>query len=635
MKQRLQRILSILCVLALVIGCLAVSALAENEVSRVITVKWEDTDNYEGLRPESVTVNLGAQSIVLNPANGWTGGVSVPESSTEEWTVPAIEGYTTIFNGTKSEVTSYTFSHRVLTTRLTTSVVWEDAENASGIRPEFVKLCLLADGNPFRTPMAVSAANNWTAEWENLPVNKKGTTTPIVYSLAQVESLQGYSTAVDGSRVINTLLTGKLQLEAHAVAPEGADVSGLKLTVSGPDPRMPMTLTLGDLTNSKYDFGDVIPGAYVVQESNGSTLLEGYVNDPLNSRVGDAVLVKAGEGAQLFFVYAWKEPEEQEPNEDPMAETGKLTFEIIGPDPRLPMTVTYAQFTNGTYELDNLVPGNYAVIERNAEGLVRAYELNSLSVTGMTLTVGREGAVAVLKNIYEPAPTPTPDAEVIDIPVVKIWNDNDNADGNRPASITVNLFADAVKSETVTITAEMGWQYTFVSKPRYREDGEEIAYTVTEEEVPWYTSSVNGTFITNTYNPETTSASVSKVWDDNNNAQKIRPTTLAVTLLPTGEVFVLSEENGWYVEKKDLPTRINGEDVTWSWKEQGVAGYNPGVYNQDGTVTVITNTVTQLAKPDDDQKQPKRGGDTWVVFEEYDTALGGETIINHVGDCFD
>ena len=635
MKQRLQRILSILCVLALVIGCLAVSALAENEVSRVITVKWEDTDNYEGLRPESVTVNLGAQSIVLNPANGWTGGVSVPESSTEEWTVPAIEGYTTIFNGTKSEVTSYTFSHRVLTTRLTTSVVWEDAENASGIRPEFVKLCLLADGNPFRTPMAVSAANNWTAEWENLPVNKKGTTTPIVYSLAQVESLQGYSTAVDGSRVINTLLTGKLLLEAHAAAPEGADVSGLKLTVSGPDPRMPVTLTLGDLTNSKYDFGDVIPGAYVVQESNGSTLVEGYVNDPLNSLVGDAVLVKAGEGAQLFFAYAWKEPEEQEPNEDPMAETGKLTFEIIGPDPRLPMTVTYAQFTNGTYELDNLVPGNYAVIERNAEGLVRAYELNSLSVTGMTLTVGREGAVAVLKNIYEPAPTPTPDAEVIDIPVVKIWNDNDNADGNRPASITVNLFADAVKSETVEITAEMGWQYTFTSKPRYREDGEEIAYTVTEEEVPWYTSSVNGTFITNTYNPETTSASVSKVWDDNNNAQKIRPTTLAVTLLPTGEVFVLSEENGWYVEKKDLPTRINGEDVTWSWKEQGVAGYNPGVYNQDGTVTVITNTVTQLAKPDDDQKQPKRGGDTWVVFEEYDTALGGETIINHVGDCFD
>jgi hypothetical protein len=138
--------------------------------------------------------------------------------------------------------------------------------------------------------------------------------------------------------------------------------------------------------------------------------------------------------------------------------------------------------------------------------------------------------------------------------------------------------------------------------------------------------------------PECATSNVEIIWDDCDNQDGIRPDSLNVFLAVDGEsvdIAALSEENGWYVEKKDLPTRINGEDVTWSWKEQGVAGYNPGVYNQDGTVTVITNTVTQLAKPDDDQKQPKRGGDTWVVFEEYDTALGGETIINHVGDCFD
>ena len=28
------------------------------------------------------------------------------------------------------------------------------------------------------------------------------------------------------------------------------------------------------------------------------------------------------------------------------------------------------------------------------------------------------------------------------------------------------------------------------------------------------------------------------------------------------------------------------------------------------------------------------GGD-FAIFEEYQTALGVETIINHVGDCFD
>lgn len=28
-------------------------------------------------------------------------------------------------------------------------------------------------------------------------------------------------------------------------------------------------------------------------------------------------------------------------------------------------------------------------------------------------------------------------------------------------------------------------------------------------------------------------------------------------------------------------------------------------------------------------------GNLWFIFEEYETALGGEILINHVGDCFD
>ena len=31
--------------------------------------------------------------------------------------------------------------------------------------------------------------------------------------------------------------------------------------------------------------------------------------------------------------------------------------------------------------------------------------------------------------------------------------------------------------------------------------------------------------------------------------------------------------------------------------------------------------------------QPK--GEGYVIFEDYNTALGGAILINHVGDCFD
>ena len=46
-------------------------------------------------------------------------------------------------------------------------------------------------------------------------------------------------------------------------------------------------------------------------------------------------------------------------------------------------------------------------------------------------------AHTILTNTHTPA--------VIDIPVTKIWNDQDNQDGLRPASIVVNLLANGEK----------------------------------------------------------------------------------------------------------------------------------------------------------------------------------------------
>ena len=55
----------------------------------------------------------------------------------------------------------------------------------------------------------------------------------------------------------------------------------------------------------------------------------------------------------------------------------------------------------------------------------------------------------------------------------------------------------------------------------------------------------------------------------------------------------------------------------------------------NGALTTFTNKVVKLVKVPADQPQPKMPGSKWVIFEEYDTALGGELLINHVGDCFD
>ena len=46
------------------------------------------------------------------------------------------------------------------------------------------------------------------------------------------------------------------------------------------------------------------------------------------------------------------------------------------------------------------------------------------------------------------------------------------------------------------------------------QNGQEITYTVAEEEVTDYTTTYDGSNITNSYTPGKTSATVTKIWND-------------------------------------------------------------------------------------------------------------------------
>ena len=643
MKKHFQRILAVLCVLALALGC--VHALAEDSSvqyeDRVITVKWMDGDNYDGVRPDSVDAFLAGQKATLNEENGWTGVVSVPAGTDNEWNYDGVEGYAATLS--KDDVSVLTYSRAIAPTiSVSATVAWEDSDNAGKIRPESVQLMLLADGEPYGEPLTAKNPG-WKVTWNDLPPFKPNADTRIEYTVKQLQTPEGYTSQEDGLAVTNYLQTGSLKLSASvAGAPEDADLSGLTLTVDGPDPSMPKTLTWAQISGGSFDFGTVLPGAYLVRGTNADTLVEGYIMDVENSKVSDAVMVKAGEAATLTYKYAYKLPEaiEAEEDYDPMSNIGALNFEILGPDDRMPITITYSQFKNGQYELGDLVPGVYTVVERNAETLVKYYTLTGASVTGMKLEVTPDGtATAKLFNQYVPAPTPEPDAEFVDIPVTKTWNDNNNKDGNRPDAITVRLYADGVEVDSHILTAGENWAFTFVEKPRYQEDHKtEIVYTVNEDAVPMYAAEINGYNIVNQYRPEVTSISVTKIWVDKDNAAGIRPTSIAMTLSDgqkVVKVVVLDATNGWTATVNDLPTVVNGQPAKYGWKEQEVIGYTLTGVKEEGNSMTFTNTVWERPEKPTEGKTPKTTGETWYFFEEYDTPLGVEVIINHVGDCFD
>ncbi len=368
--------------------------------------------------------------------------------------------------------------------------------------------------------------------------------------------------------------------------------------------------------------------------------------DTASSKVCDAAYIAKGAG-ELNWKFTYKEAEdygatqEELDNYNPEANLGSLSFRILGPDTDL--TVTYAQFKDdGTYELDNLKPGVYTVVEKNAETLVKYYTLTSNSTTAakLVVTADKENpATAKLFNQYAPAVTPEPDAEFVDIPVTKTWNDNNNKDKNRPDSITVRLYADGVEVDSHVVTAADNWKYTFTEKPRYQDDHKtEIVYSVNEDDVNMYAKEINGYNLVNNYLARTRDLTVTKVWQDDNNAQKLRPTTIIMTLNINGEKYTsvkLSAENGWSETVKDVPVVVNGKEPVYSWTEQAVIGYvNTGAEEKDGTMT-FTNTLWKKQENPSKGGKGKTHGDKTYPLEDYETPLGVEVIINHVGDCFD
>ena len=85
----------------------------------------------------------------------------------------------------------------------------------------------------------------------------------------------------------------------------------------------------------------------------------------------------------------------------------------------------------------------------------------------------------------------------------KTWQDNNNAAGIRPSSITVRLLRDGQVIAETTATAAGGWSYSFGSLPTVDETGRAYSYTVSEQMVAGYYSVVNGFNLTNVIMPST------------------------------------------------------------------------------------------------------------------------------------
>lgn len=133
------------------------------------------------------------------------------------------------------------------------------------------------------------------------------------------------------------------------------------------------------------------------------------------------------------------------------------------------------------------------------------------TVKEVTDLSGYQSVVSGSDNNYTITNTHVP--EIINLSGTKTWDDNNNQDGIRPDSSTVNLLANGTKVASQEVTADTNWTYTFLNLAKYA-NGSAITYAVTEDSVDNYTATINGYDITNNYTPDKTSLTVTKVWDD-------------------------------------------------------------------------------------------------------------------------
>jgi hypothetical protein len=198
-------------------------------------------------------------------------------------------------------------------------------------------------------------------------------------------------------------------------------------------------------------------------------------------------------------------------------------------------------------------------------------------------------------NTHVPATT--------EISGTKSWVDGNDQDGIRPDSVTVVLLADGEKVDSTTTNAKANWEYSFKDLPVYKA-GKAIVYTVKESNVAaGYKATVDAAThdITNTHVPATTSVAGTKTWNDANNADNLRPSSVTVDLLANGvaaDSATVTASDSWKYSFKDLPVYKDGKKITYTVKEDSVAtGYSESVKGFDITNTHAPSVVSHITTP--------------------------------------
>lgn len=578
------------------------------------TVKWADGENQDGIRPNTVTLQLKADgenvgdAIVVNANSNWTktwsGLAEYKAGKKVVYTVeaPGIRSeYTVEITGDAATGFTVTATHVPEEAEVKASVVWDDAENQDGIRPEAVEAEIYAGDVSNSKKVRLTADNNWTASFGKMELKKDGQ--EIKYTLVGTKA-DGYTYTCTGSGAAGLVLT-------YTHKPEVVSVS------------------VNTTWNDKNNQDNQRPKAYSVQlKADGEAVGDEITLSSNNSFAKvwkDLPKYKAGKvGVTVKYEVAVTDLDsEYETRTEADGNTFNVINTYIPGTVQIPVSVKWddannqdgkrldsveaelyaeGQATGNKVTLDekNSWKASFKKVDVKKDGkrinyTVKTTENKDYTITTTGNVLDDNGVVVTYKHV----------PETVNVSIKSAWNDANNQDGIRPATISIQLMKDD-KEEGDNINLKIDSFKTWNNLPKYA-NGKEIKYAVAISDVSGYTKKVTGSVADGyvaafTHSVYKTSVVVQNTWSDLDNALLTRPSSLTVQIYANGKAtskkVVLNSANKWKATVSGLNKNSAGKKIAYSAKlVKTPTGYKVtiGSISSKGTIA-IKNTYTKFTK---------------------------------------
>ena len=669
----------------------------EDTVSIIANKVWNDNTEQASRRPESVTLiiknaNTGEEidskvvtkdNAVVGTTNKWsvefTGldkydadGNEIKYTLEERETNEGdLHFYEVEANNVEVQDNQATIRNNFVRPEDVVSVkatkVWNDDDNVNERRPSSIKL-QVKNGENVVSEQVVTEDDNWTYTFTDLPkYDDNGK--EIVYTISEVEvntgDLKFYTNdGVSGDMTSGYIVTNtftvpdeKIELTVNKVW-EDNDIQAQKrpsvvvINVLGEDGSVVATYDLNTATETSHTFTDLpkynsngqeINYTVQEQEKNPGDLhfYTGVVGNVENTSENSKEVTitntfeKPDDKKDVTVTKVW---DDNDNSASKRPESIKLLLkngtEIVGEQEVAGETTKWEYTFTGLPKYDeNGQEIKYTVDEEEVnKGDLQFY---NKVITGLTVT-----------NTF------TQDTTKVNIPVTKVWNDNEEQSDKRPESIVVILKANEIEKERYELsdkdkTDENTWQHVFEGLPKYDINNNIINYTVEEEELnsgdlKFYTGEVDGTTITNTFTKpvDTIDLSVNKVWQDQEDRYGKRPVSVRVNVLEDNQVVqtaIITEEDNWEHTFTDLAKYDeNGNEIEYTVSEEEVIENDLYYYTGEvGEITTISEDEKELTITNNMTKIPGT-----VIIKYVDKNTGEEiseekTKEGIVGEEFD